>query len=150
MTGESAICPKLTLGGSRDKGRVSLVERLFAVKARQPGHAVPLIAADLEQAAEAASLDARARRVAETFWPGPLSLILDAKPGVCRDLLAADGSVAVRVPDHDIARALARQGIAPCRASASCASGDVKKRSNAAAPSTFRAVAEIANEWQPP
>jgi len=83
------------------------VARLFAVKGRQTGHAVPLIAADLEQVAAAAQCDACARQLAEAFWPGPVSLILDAKPGLCRDLLAADGSVAVRVPAHHAARELA-------------------------------------------
>ena len=83
------------------------VARLFAVKGRQAGHAVPLIAANVGQAAAAAQFNGPARRLAQDFWPGPLSLILDSKPGLCRALLAADGSVAVRVPDHDDAQSLA-------------------------------------------
>jgi L-threonylcarbamoyladenylate synthase len=48
------------------------VERLFEIKEREPGKAVPLIAASVEQASEAAIFDERARRVAESFWPGAL------------------------------------------------------------------------------
>jgi L-threonylcarbamoyladenylate synthase len=91
-----------------DPRSAEAVARLFAVKGRQAGHAVPLIAADLAQVSEAAHVDATSQRLARAFWPGPLSLILDAKPGPCTELLAKDGSVAIRVPDHDSARALAR------------------------------------------
>lgn len=83
------------------------VRRLFEVKGRAAGHAVPLIAADLPQAELAAVFDERARRLAEAFWPGPLSLVLTARPGLVADLLADDGSVAVRVPASDVSRALA-------------------------------------------
>lgn len=83
------------------------VARLFMVKGRQPGHAIPLIAGDLGQAEEAATFDPLARRLAEAFWPGPLSLVLDARPGMDEALLAADHSVAIRVPGSAVARGLA-------------------------------------------
>jgi L-threonylcarbamoyladenylate synthase len=83
------------------------VARLFAVKDRQPGHAVPLIAADLHQAEQVAIFDHVARRLAAAFWPGPLSLVLDARPGLDEAVLADDRSIAVRVPDSAVARALA-------------------------------------------
>jgi L-threonylcarbamoyladenylate synthase len=83
------------------------VERLFEIKEREPGKAVPLIAASVEQASEAAVFDERARRVAESFWPGALSIVLQARNVVRSEILAADGSVAVRVPAHPISQALA-------------------------------------------
>ena len=83
------------------------VRRLFAVKARDAGHAVPLIAADQLQAAEAAVFDPLAARVADAFWPGPLSIVLPARAALRAEILGDDGSVAVRVPAHDTARALA-------------------------------------------
>ena len=91
-----------------DPRAVAAVQKLFEVKGREHGHAVPLIAADLEQAKEVAVVDDRARRLAEEFWPGPLSLVLIAKPGLVPEILADDGSVAVRVPASDVSRALAR------------------------------------------
>jgi L-threonylcarbamoyladenylate synthase len=83
------------------------VRRLFAVKGREHGHAVPLIAADVRQAEDAAVFDDCARRVAAMFWPGPLSLVLPARETICTDIAASDGSVAVRVAAHPIAHALA-------------------------------------------
>lgn len=83
------------------------VQRLFQVKRREAGHAIPLIAADAEQAEEIGVFTPHARRLAAALWPGPLSLVLEARPTVSRELLAGDGSVAVRVPAHDVARALA-------------------------------------------
>jgi L-threonylcarbamoyladenylate synthase len=83
------------------------VARLFAVKARQPGHAIPLIAADPDQAEQAATFDPVARRLAAAFWPGPLSLVLDARPGLDEAVLAGDRSIAIRVPGSTVARGLA-------------------------------------------
>jgi L-threonylcarbamoyladenylate synthase len=83
------------------------VARLFAVKARQPGHAIPLIAANLDQAEQAATFDPVARRLAAAFWPGPLSLVLDARAGLDEAVLAGDRSIAIRVPGSTVARGLA-------------------------------------------
>ncbi len=47
-------------------------------------------------------------RLARAFWPGPLSLVLPARAVISKDAKAADGTVAVRVPAADGARALAR------------------------------------------
>lgn len=84
------------------------VARLFAVKGRAPGQAVPLIAADVTQVDAAAELNDDARRLARVFWPGPLSIVVPARELICVAARAADGSVAVRVPACDAARDLAR------------------------------------------
>ena len=43
-----------------------------------------------------------ARRLMETFWPGPLTLVLKAQTSLHWDLGETNGTVALRVPDHDI------------------------------------------------
>lgn len=83
------------------------VDRLFKVKARDAGHAIPLIAADLEQVEQAAVMTDTARRLASVFWPGPLSMILESRPTIAANVRAADGSVAIRIPASELARALA-------------------------------------------
>lgn len=50
-----------------------------------------------------------AAELAKAFWPGPLTLILKAQPKGGMDLGETRGTVAVRVPDHDGARALLRR-----------------------------------------
>lgn len=99
--------PTDTLYGlAADPRSVEAVERLFAIKGRDAGHAVPLIAASGEQASQAAVFDDRATRVASAFWPGPLSIVLPAREGIRAEILGAGRSVAVRVPAHPVARAL--------------------------------------------
>jgi len=95
-------------GLAADPRQARAVARLFAIKGRAAGQAIPLIAADEEQASSAAQFGARALRLARAFWPGPLSLVLPASGVVCQEVIAADGTVALRVPACDAARVLAR------------------------------------------
>lgn len=90
-----------------DPRSTEAVERLFALKGRALTAAVPLIAADLEQALTAAEFGPRQRRVAAIFWPGPLSLVAPVRPGISPLVLAGGSTVAIRVPAHAIARELA-------------------------------------------
>lgn len=84
------------------------VRLLFDVKGRDASVAVPLIAASTEQV-EASLGFARdaSRHLADAFWPGPLSLILDAPASIASGVHGGRGTVAVRVPAHAAARALA-------------------------------------------
>jgi L-threonylcarbamoyladenylate synthase len=85
------------------------VDRLFEAKGRPRGMPVPLIAGDLDQAFACASLvQVIARRLAERFWPGPLTLVMQAVPGLVAAVHAGTNRVGVRVPGHAVARALAR------------------------------------------
>jgi L-threonylcarbamoyladenylate synthase len=90
-----------------DPRRDDAVERLFALKGRRADAAVPLVAGDNEQAAAAGELGPGEMRLAAAFWPGPLSLVVPARGQISRAVLAADGTVAIRVPAHAVARALA-------------------------------------------
>ncbi|HEY0872869.1 MAG TPA: L-threonylcarbamoyladenylate synthase [Vicinamibacterales bacterium] len=89
-----------------DPRSADAVQRLFAIKGREAGHAIPLIAATVEQAGRAAIFDERATRVAAAFWPGPLSIVLPAREGIREEILGAGRSVALRVPAHPVAREL--------------------------------------------
>ena len=81
--------------------------RLFAIKGREPGKPVALIAADTAMAfAVAREVPAVARVLAEAFWPGPLTLVLPARGEIPAPLIGDDGGVGVRVSSHPIARAL--------------------------------------------
>lgn len=91
-----------------DPRRPDAVGRLFAVKGRAAGQAVPLIAADEAQAEAAGEFNDHSRRLARVFWPGPLSIVVAARAVICADAAAADGTIAIRVPDSAIARQLAR------------------------------------------
>ncbi|MFM1873139.1 MAG: hypothetical protein RL398_2561 [Planctomycetota bacterium] len=90
------------------------VARVFAAK-RRPGDN-PLIvhladADDLPRVAREVS--PAARQLAAAFWPGPLTLVLPKQPSVLAAVTAGLDSVAVRVPDHPVARQLLREVGAP-------------------------------------
>lgn len=84
------------------------VRKLFTLKGRGPDHPFPLIAADDRQVAEQVGpMTALAARLASKGWPGPLTLIIPAGSVLCPDVHLGTGRVAVRVPGHSVARALA-------------------------------------------
>lgn len=85
----------------------SAVLRLFEAKGR-PAHD-PLIVhvatlADVSPLVE--GLPRHASRLADTFWPGPLTLIMERSAAVPGEVSAGLGTVAIRIPAHPVARAL--------------------------------------------
>jgi L-threonylcarbamoyladenylate synthase len=105
--GELVAFPTETVYGLGAFARdASAVARLYAAKRRPRSHPLIVHLADADQAAAWGHLDASARRVAEAFWPGPLTLVLRARADVPRDVTGGQESVALRVPGHPVAQAL--------------------------------------------
>jgi L-threonylcarbamoyladenylate synthase len=100
------------------------VGALFAIKERAGDQALPLIAASFEQAEGIARLTPIARRLADRFWPGRLTIVVPAARAFARGVAAADGSIAVRVPDQPIARAIAAAFGRPLTATSANRSGE--------------------------
>jgi L-threonylcarbamoyladenylate synthase len=98
--------------------------RLFQVKGREPGRPVGLIAADTTMAFSVArEIPIDARRLADAFWPGPLTLVLAARDDIAPELAGADG-VGVRVSPNPVARALSAGIGRPITATSANLSGD--------------------------
>jgi L-threonylcarbamoyladenylate synthase len=87
--------------------------RLASVKGRPEGKPLPIVAADAAMAAEVAVIEGLARVLAERFWPGPLTLVLPARAGLGAPITAGTGTVGVRVPGSEVARALCRAAGGP-------------------------------------
>lgn len=87
----------------------------------------PLIAhvADLAMAEKLAVFSPLARQLAETFWPGPLSIVLPLRPahGLSDVATAGLDTVALRMPDHPVALALIRAAGLPLSAPSANPSG---------------------------
>jgi L-threonylcarbamoyladenylate synthase len=83
------------------------VAKLFALKGRGVTAAVPLIGASIEQVMLAGTLGPRERRIADAFWPGPLSIVIPSSQAIARGVVGGEDTVAVRVPAHRVARQLA-------------------------------------------
>ena len=107
--GGLVILPTETVYGlAADASNPTAVAAIFEAKGRPRFN--PLIAhvADAAQAETVAVFDARARALAEAFWPGPLTLVAPVRDraAVCDLARAGLDSVAVRVPGHARARAV--------------------------------------------
>jgi len=123
--GVVAIPTDTLYGLAVDPFSADAVARLFEVKGRAADQALPLIAADLEQAAlRIGALTAVGRLLAERYWPGPLTLLLAAPRALPRAVHAGTGKVGVRVPRDDVARAICRAARGPVTATSANVSGE--------------------------
>ena len=104
--GVVAIPTETVYGLAADPFNADAIRRVFAVKGRGAEKALPLIASDTDQVAQVAVLSPHARRLAERYWPGPLTLILEQIPGMPDVLTGGAHGVGIRVPGHEVARAL--------------------------------------------
>lgn len=114
-------------GLGADATNAKAVARIFEAKGRP--HFNPLICHYPDAEAAFAHVEAAgdARRLADAFWPGPLTLVLPRRVTCPVALLAGAGldTLAVRVPGHDVALALLRAFGRPVAAPSANRSGQV-------------------------
>lgn len=85
------------------------IERLYALKGRPADKGIPILLSDpiyLERVARI--VPPVAQSLIERFWPGPLTLIVPRASGL-PELISPNDTIAVRIPDHEVARALIRE-----------------------------------------
>jgi L-threonylcarbamoyladenylate synthase len=114
-------------GLGADATNAQAVAAVFDAKGRP--HFNPLICHYPDADAAFAQVESPdiARRLADAFWPGPLTLVLPRRPDCPVDLLAGAGleTLAVRVPAHPVAAALIRAAGRPIAAPSANRSGQV-------------------------
>jgi len=90
-----------------DVFNTAALDRVFAIKERASGMALPVLIDSWSQLEElTTNVPARARVLADAFWPGPLTLVMNKAAGVPNGLTAGAPTVAVRLPDHPVPRAI--------------------------------------------
>jgi tRNA threonylcarbamoyl adenosine modification protein (Sua5/YciO/YrdC/YwlC family) len=106
--GQLVVFPTETLYGIGCHAlRADAVERLRAAKERGADKGIAVVIGDRAQVALLSdSVSAAAERLMERFWPGALTILLRARPGLPPPLVL-DERVGVRVSAHPIARRLA-------------------------------------------
>lgn len=93
------------LGG--DARNSEAIKRIFTIKGRPAEHPLIVHISTVHQLADwACDITASALRLAELFWPGPLTLILKKHPSVPMCVTGGQETVGLRIPDHPDARAL--------------------------------------------
>jgi len=81
---------------------VVAVKRVFKVKGERINKPLPILAPDIEHIEKIAYMNERARKIAERFWPGPLTLVVPKKPTLPSIVTCGIDSVGVRIPNHKV------------------------------------------------
>jgi len=113
------------LGGDATNGQA--VAAIFEAKGRPRFNPLIVHVADIGSAKTHSEFTPLGIRLAEAFWPGPLTLVLrrGAKSDLCDLVSAGLETIAIRVPDHPIAQALLKAAGRPLAAPSANRSGRV-------------------------
>lgn len=105
------VSPTDTLYGlGADAFSIPALRRVLAIKGRPANMALPVLVASLDQAGQVVrEFSEIGRRLAERFWPGPLTLVFPRSLGLPDLLAGGRDTVAVRMPDHWVPLALAEE-----------------------------------------
>lgn len=113
------------LGADATQGEA--VAAIFAAKGRPLFNPLIVHVARLEDARAHVEFSPRAQALAQTFWPGPLTLVLPRRKDTPLSLLVSAGldTVALRAPSHPVAQALLKQAGVPVAGPSANRSGQV-------------------------
>lgn len=94
-------------GLGADASNEAAIRKIFAAKERPYDHPLIVHVSNFKQVAEwAQDVPPVAQKLADAFWPGPLTLILNRQPHVLDILTGGQATVGLRVPRHPVAQAL--------------------------------------------
>src|SRR5947207_5296477 len=97
-------------GLGADADNEAAVRKIFAAKGRPADHPVIVHLAEMMQMVEwSGQIPKEAWRLAETYWPGPLTLILPRLPRAKDVVTGGLDTVGLRVPSHPVAQSLLRK-----------------------------------------
>ena len=134
LAGEPVAMPTETVYGlAADATDAEAVARIYAAKGRPSFNPLIVHVPDLAAAERLGVFSEDARALAEAHWPGPLTLVVPARPGngIAGIVTAGLSSIAIRVPAHPAMRALLRACGHPLAAPSANASGRISPTSAA-------------------
>jgi tRNA threonylcarbamoyl adenosine modification protein (Sua5/YciO/YrdC/YwlC family) len=118
-------------------------ERIFQIKHRDRAQTLPWLVgdpADLQKYGR--NVPGWAERLAASLWPGALTLVVEASDLVPHEYCAADGTIALRVPDSNLVRALARE-VGPLATTSANTHGEAAATSGASVEQRIVAEADL-------
>lgn len=107
------------------------VKKIFEAKGRPSDNPLILHVADLETAETIGEINPVARKIMKKFWPGPITVIVTKKDIVPAEVTAGLDTVAIRMPENEVARLLIKAAGTPVAAPSANLSGKPS-------PTTFR------------
>lgn len=115
-----------------DPRNPAAIRRLFAVKGRSPEQPILLLIHDAAEVVRwAVSTGKTAEQLMHLHWPGPLTLVFQARPDVSPELTAGKGTIGLRVPGSEMARSLLRTFGAALTGTSANRSGEAEARTAA-------------------
>lgn len=128
-SGELVVLPTDTVYGvAADAFSPEAVQRLLDAKGRGRQSPPPVLIPGVDTlAALAAEVVEPVTALAEAFWPGRLTIVLTAQPSLSWDLGETKGTVALRIPDHELTLELLRE-TGPLAVSSANTTGDPAAR----------------------
>ncbi|MFC1553562.1 L-threonylcarbamoyladenylate synthase [candidate division KSB1 bacterium] len=104
--GEIIVYPTETVYGiGADCTNESAVNRLYLIKKRDPQKPVLLVAADVDMVKDyVKDISDMSKKIIESFWPGPLTVVFKAGDSISGNLTAGTGTIGIRVPDNRFCR----------------------------------------------
>ena len=109
--GVVAIPTDTLYGLAADATSPEAVNRVYEIKGRPANMPLPVLVSGWDQVGTVSNAKGRtlelARRLAERYWPGPLTIVLPAAPGLPARLTGGLDTIGVRMPDHEVPLALA-------------------------------------------
>lgn len=112
-----------------DALNVEALKKLKTLKGRSDSKPISIVVADMAMAEEYAEVTPLARKLAETFLPGKLTLVLSAKENLPTELTAGTGTIGIRIPNHLLCLNLARELGRPFTATSANVSDQESKNS---------------------
>ncbi|OGT38786.1 MAG: threonylcarbamoyl-AMP synthase [Gammaproteobacteria bacterium RIFCSPHIGHO2_12_FULL_37_14] len=109
--GKLVAFPTETVYGlGADASNAVAVSRIFQVKKRPDDHPLIVHISDISELEKwARDIPPMAFKLAQAFWPGPLSIILKKQPHVLDIVTAGQRTVGLRIPRHPVAMALLKE-----------------------------------------
>ena len=113
MSGGTVIFPTDTvLGLGAHALKKDAIEKIYEIKGRDRNKPINILISDIDkQASLVEPLNKIEEKLAETFWPGPLTLILKLKESNINlyNFTKSDGTIGIRIPKSEIAREIIRK-----------------------------------------
>jgi L-threonylcarbamoyladenylate synthase len=131
--GQIVAAPTETAYGLLAKATsVRAVRRVVKIKGREPGKPIALVAADIKMVRHYFRMSKVEQRLAEKFWPGPLTILLKPKKKFPHYVVGQAGLVGVRVPGAQWLRQLITAVKVPLTATSANRSGEAASYTSAA------------------
>jgi L-threonylcarbamoyladenylate synthase len=143
--GDVIVFPTETLYGlGADALNISAVEKVFQLKGRDPNQPFPVLVSDRSMLESLVwQIVPLAEKLMARFWPGPLTLVLPARPNIPKPLVNSAGGVGVRISNQLVAQEILKMLGRPLTATSANPSGQPAAHSVAQARAYFSGKIEI-------